>query len=290
MNIVDKLALGTVQFGLNYGVTNLLGQTDRKEVEKILALATKFGLNLLDTATLYGDSEIVIGSSKLKSQFNIVTKTPHFINKVITESNATELENSFLLSLKRLKVKPYGLLIHNADDMLKTGGFKLYEKLNTLKKKGLVKKIGFSVYNPEQCNRIIEKFDMDLVQIPMNIYDQRFLRSGILTLLKEKNIEIHVRSTFLQGLVLLKTLPKKFEGFQGYHNRFLRLCRKYDQSQLIVALSFIASTSQVDKLIIGVNNVKQLREILVSDYVDICLSEFEDLSISDSSFINPTLW
>lgn len=290
MSISNKLALGTVQFGLDYGISNQLGKTERIEVKKILQLALDSGIDLLDTASLYGNSEEVIGSSGRADKFFIVTKTPHFSGDKITNTDIQQLEESFFYSIDNLKTKPYGLLVHNADDLLKPKGFMLYEKLKDLKNKGHVIKIGVSVYDPEQCNKILDVYDIDLVQLPMNIYDQRFLKCGSLDLLKKKGIEIHVRSVFLQGILLLKKLPRGFEEVQDTHDKFLILCNKMGQSQLSVALSFIAAFSQVDKLIIGVNNAKQLKQILRNDCCGIDLSKFEELCIDQGHIINPSKW
>ena len=139
-----KLGLGTVQFGIDYGISNQDGKTSLDEIENILVVAMRKGISVIDTAAMYGTSEEALGQTLSESHsFKIVTKTPRFTSSVITSDDIQRLEDSFFQSLHKMKcASSYGLLIHNADDLLSENGHLLFNKMNDLKQKGLVEKIG----------------------------------------------------------------------------------------------------------------------------------------------------
>jgi len=175
-----ELGIGTAQFGLDYGVSNRHGKSAPETVDAVLAMAADAGVTLVDTAADYGQSEAVLGMrvSNLPG-FRIVTKTPSFGGTVVGEIECGALRSTFKRSLKRLKVESiWGLLAHNCDDLLGPGGERLYETLAELKAGGLVAKIGVSVYDARQIERILEVFTVDLVQVPLNILDQCLVQGG----------------------------------------------------------------------------------------------------------------
>ena len=195
-----KLALGTVQFGLNYGVINTNGKVQEAEVKEMLDLAQKNNINTIDTAIGYGDSEKILGNNKIES-FNVITKIPPLQTNLNIHDWVT---NQIQASLIRLKKKHlHAILFHNPNDLLTSSGNKLYEAVSNQKKNGLVKKIGISIYSPYQLEEISKNFDYDIVQSPLNLIDRRLEESGWLSKLHKKNIEVHIRSVFLQGLLLL---------------------------------------------------------------------------------------
>jgi aryl-alcohol dehydrogenase-like predicted oxidoreductase len=172
-----KIGLGTVQFGQNYGVSNKQGITPEDEVREILTFAWDNGITLLDTATLYGASEEALGSSiPTHASFRIVTKTPTFQKIMIEKEDSNRLKDAFHISLDKLRQPNlYGLLVHHAVDLLKDGGQYLWESMQDLKETGLVQKIGVSLYSPQELNRFLEKYTPDIVQAPVNIFDQRMI-------------------------------------------------------------------------------------------------------------------
>ena len=214
----NKLALGTVQWGLNYGISNLKGKTTSNEVKNILEKAQKENIKILDTSPQYGDSEKILGENNLEN-FDLVTKTEKFSNELISKKDKEFLISTFKKSLFKFSVNSiYGLLIHNVDDIFKEGGNYLIDGLETLKNKKFVEKIGISVYSSEQIDKALNIFKPDIIQAPINIFDQRLIKDGTLKKLKNLNIEVHARSIFLQGLIFLKdnNLPNYFQPWKKH--------------------------------------------------------------------------
>jgi len=287
----SSLGLGTVQFGLEYGVSNKAGKVHADNVESLLALSYDSGVDVLDTAYLYGDSEKVLGEQNISS-FKVVTKTPYFNKDEIVDEDVNRLISSFKDSLLRLNLKNiYGLLIHNADDLLVSGGKKLFEAMQNLKKKGFVEKIGASVYDSGQVDLLIKKYDFDLVQVPINVFDQRLINGKQINKLKQKNIEVHVRSVFLQGLLLmdLDEIPDYFKPKMPVLKRWHSSVKKQGFSQLEAALSFVRDIEGVDVVLVGVQNIQQLRDCIKAFAVP---GQYNaaDLSCEDPQFVNPAFW
>lgn len=296
-----KIGLGTAQFGLTYGITNREGQTPPEEVKRILAAAAKNGICFLDTAPLYGTSEEVLGRVLASSNhpFSIVTKTPRYLKKYLTPDDAQILEDTFHDSLAKMKQSSvYGLLIHHTEDLLAENGQLLIERMITLKKRGLVKKIGISVYNSRQIDAVLERYTIDLIQLPINVLDQRLLNSGHLKKLKKAGIEIHARSVFLQGILLTdpENLPGYFDSVKKHLQNYHRVRRQYGLSAIQTAIGFIAKQSYIDAFIFGITNRQQLEEICSAWYtlpeVDNEIDKFPyaSFAVQDLSILNPSLW
>lgn len=288
-----KIGLGTVQFGIDYGMANVGGKVSVSEVRKILDFAKQQGVSILDTAFAYGDSEENLGNILTDDGcFSIVTKTPSFKNPVITRNEVAELSNAFMTSLKRLRRKSvYGLLLHAADDLLKHGGDLLWKEMCHLKEQGAVKKIGVSVYTGEQIDGILDKYPIDLIQLPINIFDQRLLSNGDLNKLKKKNVEIHARSVFLQGVLLskVKELPKYFEPLRNRLQKYYEFVYKYNWTPVQAALGFVLGIKEIDTVLLGVDNERHLREIInMAKPLDSHL--FKRFAIHDDMFLNPSKW
>ena len=285
-----KLAIGTVQFGLDYGISNSSGKTTLEQVRKILEVARRYGVSYLDTAHLYGDSEDVIGRVNISRDFSVVTKTPYFNNDLISDVDAKKLELVFRESCEKLGQSPYGLLIHNGNDLLKPGGEKLFDVLQKIKSERLVKKIGVSVYSPAQCKSIFDIFGLDLVQLPLSIYDQRFINTGMVDFLRMKNTEIHARSVFLQGLLLMQDLPEKFKKLHKLHNKFHNLCGNIGRTALEIALMFVVNMDQIDKVVVGVNTADQLLQILEVRDTDVSGISLAEFAVDDENIVDPSKW
>lgn len=291
-----KIGLGTVQFGLDYGVSNPKGITPATEVKDILTLAWKSGITILDTAVSYGVSEEVIGQSIPEgSSFRIVTKTPLFKKDRIDKADAVRLKETFLKSLKKVNQPAvYGLLVHHANDLLVPGGHYIWQAMEDLKGTGLVKKIGISVYSPHEIEELTEKYHPDLIQLPVNVFDQRMIQGGCLRHLKDLGIEIHSRSVFLQGLLLMppEELPAHFNSVRHIMINYSETLEKHGISPLKAALAFVYKQQEIDNIIVGVNDRDQLRKILnaISDLNDLDHIDFSDYAIIDESIINPSLW
>jgi len=291
-----RIGLGTVQFGLDYGVSNPHGITPATEVKDILTLAWENGIAILDTAVSYGMSEEVVGRSIPGGMsFEIVTKTPIFKRDRIDKADAARLKETFLQSLKRMRQSAiYGLLVHHANDLLVPGGPYLWEAMEALKEAGLVKKIGVSVYSPREIEELSEKYRLDLTQLPVNVFDQRMIQGGHLRYLKDLGIEIHSRSAFLQGLLLMprEKLPAHFASIVPNMIQYSVALQIHGISPLTAALAFVYEQQEIDHVLLGVNNCDQLRNIIdaASNLHGLDHIDFSDYAIIDESIINPSLW
>jgi aryl-alcohol dehydrogenase-like predicted oxidoreductase len=283
---MSKFVLGTAQFGLNYGVNNSNGQVELDEVKSILEFAKKNRIITIDTAPAYGNSEEVLGKT-IFDDFQIISKTTSITNGI------DKVIDDFYHSLKHLNRSSLdGLLVHNINELgIKNFNF-LFEELNKLKQHGLVKKIGFSVYTPEQIDFVLENFDFDLIQLPLNIFDQRLIKDGKLKNLKNKGIEIHARSAFLQGLLLMDydLIPSYFSPIIKKIDLFHELAKNMSLSRLELALGFVLSIQEIDKIVIGVNTTSQLNEIIKATKVNVNALDFKSISIDNADYINPSLW
>jgi len=258
-----KLAIGTVQFGLDYGVTNQIGKTSTDEVKRILEHAKNQNIQMIDTSPAYGESEEVLGKQNLDS-FKVITKAVYIKSDNIENEDLVEIENSFQQSLRTLGGDAIdGLFIHNAKDLYKVGSQRLYEKLMEFKERGLVKKIGVSVYDRLEIDELYNKYSFDMIQLPINVLDQRLDDGLIFKELKRKNVEIHVRSIFLQGLLLneISSLPNQFKRvFPMLEEYFLNL-KNAEMSKMEGALKYIYDIEEIDYAVVGINNVSQLQQI-----------------------------
>ena len=288
-----NLALGTVQFGLNYGISNTKGQVDKSTAEQILLLAKQNNINTLDTAADYGESETVIGelSYKNNSTFNIVTKiSSSACNRY--ENITTTFEDEIKSSLSKLNTRSvYAVLLHNTQSLLSDNGSLVYNALVGLKNNKFCQKIGVSVYSPEELNYVLDHFDIDLVQLPLNILDQRFSHPKIIEKLQKNNIEVHARSLFLQGLLLMPS-NKMPDYFAVYQKHFLALNTFIEQhkiNNLAACLSFAKSMTFVDKFVIGVNSFEELSEIITT-YKQVVALDFCKFSNNDKKLIIPANW
>jgi aryl-alcohol dehydrogenase-like predicted oxidoreductase len=295
-NYIHKLGLGTVQFGLDYGVSNFSGQTATADVREILQCALLNDIKTIDTASTYGTSEDVIGKFNNDNQtYNIVTKTIPIGKKEIQTGDLQKVRSGVLTSLKRLKQDwLYGLLFHHANDLKAKNGDVLYRCISDFKSDGIVLKIGVSVYSLEDIDFILSHFDIDLIQIPMNVFDQRLLHCGALKRLQKAGVEIHVRSAFLQGLVFMdpKDLPDNFQRYSGHISKFHEVINQLGISPAGASLAFLMQQPEIDKVICGVNSLKQFQDLIktVSNLPDVENDIFDGFVIDDELFLNPSNW
>ncbi len=289
-----KVGLGAVQFGVDYGISNKAGKTSALEAVKILEAAAEQGVRVIDTASLYGNSEEVLGLSlPPEARFDIVTKTPQFAKQHIDKNDAQHLEETFRLSLKKLR-KPsvYGLLVHRADDLFADGGSLLMDKMQEIKESGAVKKIGVSIYSGQQIDKILEQYSIDLIQLPINILDQRLLRSGHLQKLKQAGVEVHARSIFLQGLLLMdqQSLPPHFDGVREHLKCFHRFIQDRGLTPIQAALGFGEDIPEIDCVICGINNHQQLQEICMAAQIKVKHEDYAQFAIENELILNPSNW
>lgn len=275
---MSKLVLGTVQFGLQYGV-NSAGRPSEEAVKNILAEASKGGVASLDTSSAYGNSEEILGECITTDEnFKIVSKYP---------KGETPVMEMFNGSLKRLRVKRlYGYLLHHFD--VYKNNPKVWDDFVTLKESGKVQRIGFSLYAPEELELILnKKSPFDLIQVPFNIFDKKFM--PYMRQLHENGVEIHVRSTFLQGLFFKdrNTLSEKLQPMKKYLLQLDEFSKKSGLSISEIALNYNLQNPYIDGVLIGVDNVGQLRSNLKSvkdTPIDI------EIDVKEQELLNPVNW
>lgn len=283
----NKIALGTAQFGLDYGINNKNGIIPEKEVFHILREAIISNVEVLDTAYAYGNSESVIGKfiKKNGNKFNIISKLP--------ECRPEDVITIFDSSLERLNVcKLYGYMCHSFQHYMSNP--KIFNILEELREEGKIKKIGFSLYYPSELEYLIENdLKLDIIQLPYNVFDRRF--EQYFPILKNKGVEVFIRSVFLQGLV--------FKQSSELDDYFSKIRNKIDTLNLLstsmnipistLCLNFVAQNEFIDRIVIGVDSTQNLQEIISSMYcseVEKFSKELDFLREEDESIILPTNW
>lgn len=303
MNTASKLGLGTVQWGMAYGITNQSGMTPLSEIKACLRLAEQYGIQLLDTAYAYGQSEIMIGEQLKEGstthdkpfRFQIVTKTFPLRVKEITQTQVNQVKQAFAQSRQRLHAQQiYGLLVHTANDLLARGAAALWDFLEEIKAQGQVRKIGVSVYSPSQLEQILEHYPIDIVQLPFSLYDQRFRKAQIFQYLKQKKIEIHARSIFLQGVLLIvaQQLPSYFSSIAQHQQNLHQQLYQLGLTPLQGCLQYAFAQPEIDRLIIGCESAVQLDAIIHA-----CQNSHPDIvetgrhyGIEDEKILHPSYW
>lgn len=285
-----KIAIGTAQFGMRYGISNTTGKVSDLDIYKILNLAQKLNINTIDTAIDYGDAEERLGKNNLK-RFNLISKLPSIPNNV--DDVASWMYEVVKNSTKVLNIDQlYCLLLHKPNEILGERGDSLIKGLDLLKEKGLLKKTGISIYSPEELNLLLPKYDFQIVQSPVNLIDNRLRNSGWLKKLVSKNIEVHARSIFLQGLLLMEeeSIQSKILKENSAIRKWLIWKKdnpKYSAYQ--VCLNYLLNYSGISKLIIGFDNFKQFSECLNS-VNSINHFHFPDIPCDDENVLNPSKW
>jgi aryl-alcohol dehydrogenase-like predicted oxidoreductase len=284
-----RLALGTAQFGLSYGVANTSGQIDLNQGKLLLDCALKNGINTLDTAIAYGNSEKRLGQIGVE-KWHVVSKLPAVPDKCenVKEWVFEQVHNS----TNRLGIgQLYGLLLHKPKQLLEPNGHLIYQSLIELKTYGLLNKIGVSIYDPSELDLLCNEFDFDLIQAPFNILDRRIVDSGWLFKLSNLGIEIHTRSTFLQGLLLMsrESIPLKFSRWSLLLHEWLNWLEESNLSAAEACLRYILSFLEINKVVVGVDNEIQLNELIKGARGPL-LKIPENIKSNDINLINPARW
>ena len=284
-----RLALGTVQFGLPYGVANQSGQVTRSAAKIMLDLAAASGIDILDTAIAYGESETCLGEIGIQG-FKLVTKLPAI--PAGFDDVSGWVRGQVDASLTRLGVKGvYGVLLHRPEQLFESHGRAIYQALQGLKEAGQVQKVGVSIYAPSELEALTPRYRFDLIQAPFNLVDRRLHATGWLRRLKDEGIEIHTRSAFLQGLLLMPqaTRPAKFSSWSELWRAWHEWLSRHNVSALQVCLAFPLSFSEINRVVVGADSVSQLREIITA-VTSSAQVDFPDLHCEAENLINPFLW
>ncbi len=293
MSKFNRLGLGTVQFGMNYGVANVNGQLAPSEISAILVRAASAGVQVLDTAAAYGDSEQTLGQCLDASMdFRLITKTIPLRQSAIGKNELGKISEAFegsLIKLRRNQVDT--LMVHHAEDLLVHGGDSIFFKLQEWKASGLIKKIGVSVYDRKQIDQLFERFDFDVVQLPFSVYDQRLLQDGTLARLASAGVEIHARSVFLQGVLLMPSsrLPRHLATFVDHHERYLAYLKSTQVTPLEAAISFVNQCPEISVALVGVSSARDFDECISAFSYEQTL-DLADFAIFDTRLIDPRTW
>ena len=281
-----KLGIGTAQFGLSYGISNNLGITPENEIFQILNYAASVGIETIDTASGYGNAEVIISrylNQYPDSKFKVVSKF----------KDETSIAKDAKSSLTSLRSFLYGYLAHTPQTIINNSY--LRDVLQKLRKENDIK-IGVSVYDQAEIEQLLEYDILDLVQVPLNVLDHRLIKSGILSELKSRGIEVHARSVFLQGLFFLNEEEIE-KNFASAHSKLLKIKNIGSVNNLTIsdlALLFVNSINEIDKIIVGVNNLSQLEMNVYSlrkKYNnDITKELINEINFNDQRILNPSLW
>lgn len=300
-SLIDKLVLGTVQFGLDYGVNNPHGKPDKKKSLGMLDYAHEKGIKIFDTAYNYGTAEEILGefseSRKLKDKIQVITKLkPNIISKSKTGLNFYDIIRGNLEeSLKRLGRDCVDGYLFHTPEYIKNDQF--FACLQKLKREGSVKNIGVSIYEESDALYAAKLPGVDYIQIPYNIFDQRLDQTDFFPLARKNSKKIFARSAFLQGLFFMP--EEKISHGLGNAKKYLkdldRIISKFGMSRMEAALLFSLKNENVDYVVFGVDNIDQLKEDIniVEKNVDCkqCLDELRNKFIDiENSIIFQSLW
>ena len=283
-----KLAIGTAQFGQDYGIANSSGSVKSNEAKLILDFALKNDINTIDTASDYGKSEQILGQSDL-SKFNVITKIPSFNNVINVD---LWLEERIQSSIKKLGIKTLkGVLLHRPLELFSSNGKAAFNSLVNIREKGFIDQIGISVYSPDEAEIITKKFNIDIIQGPFSLIDRRFEKTGLLKKFKEENIEFHARSIFLQGLLLLskESLPRKFAKWKNVWKLWDEANENID-SKVNSCLAFAMQNDLITKVVVGIDNLNQLKDIICKAKNSLQYKDYPFLSSDDEMLLHPSNW
>ena len=287
-----KLVLGTVQFGLNYGINNQQGKPSDSSVKSILDKAYTTGITLLDTAEAYGDAQERIGlyHNKYGNKFKVITKFSSSVKNLPSNISDRVLNNIKILNIDSL----YCYMFHSFNDF--NNYFYEFEKdLCLLKNNGFIQKMGISLQTNEEFEKILEFDNIDLIQIPFNLLDNSNKRNEILIKAKQKGIEVHTRSVFLQGLIFKNPTDKNpiVKSLKSELEILNRIANKSNCSMEELALSYCLHQKNINNIIIGVDSINQLNDNVKAASYNICEDDIKvinNINVKDLDLLNPSLW
>ena len=284
---MNRIVLGGAQLGLPYGILNGGETLSREEVARILDTAVDHGIDSIDTAIAYGQSESIIGETS-QNRFNIISKLPPL---PVDVSNVSEWVHSQVQgSLSRLKCTSLdALLLHRPQDLTGAQGAELYAAIGSLMAEKMIHRFGVSIYSPDDLEGIIGTFDIHVVQAPLNVFDRRIL--GVTDQLSALNIEVHARSVFLQGVLIAspKDRPQRFEPWSEHFALFDEWVRSSGVSAMACCLGFALQQPGIAKLVIGATSAESLDEIMNS-IPNSVLEVPTHLQSSVEQLIDPRFW
>lgn len=291
-----QLCLGTAQFGLAYGITNTNGQVSEAEVGQLLVQANNAGICWLDTAQAYGNAESVLGRNlPVAHRFQLISKLPAQPQLGFSADDAESWDQSFRLSCQHMRVQCLdSLLLHAPADLRKPGGSFLENWLLGLRERGLVKRLGVSIYASEDLDGVNPAL-LDLVQLPLSLFDQRLLQNGTLASLRARGTAIHARSLYLQGLLLTPATqwPTWISAQVRAHQQALERLSQQRGCRLIdLALGFARAQTDLEAVVLGLCRVEELRQLqaawsATSPWQE---GEWPNWALQDPCILDPRRW
>ena len=290
-----RLVLGGAQLGMPYGISNRRGQPDLDAVLGILDRAWAAGIRTIDTAPGYGESERLVGIAiaRLGLRFELITKLPANI------CNPDDVAQAVAISADRLGTdRLYGVLLHDPRALLGTAGNELWDALQALMGTGTVSRVGVSVYAPAELEPLLSLPGPVLVQLPANLLDQRFVSSDLVQALHRRGVEVHARSAFLQGLLLMSGLEVErhfpLVDYPKLHEAMIHISRTADQFRVPVrtlALQYVLNAAPLDRIVVGVTGVDELNQVLASaEHTLPAEIDWNAMSVADENVTDPRRW
>lgn len=287
---MNKLILGTVQMGLNYGINNSLGKVTFENSCDILLKAFELGIDELDTAEAYGNAHQVIGDFHRLNpniKFKVVTKIPH-------DGDVDKIEQKIRTYINDLNVDCLEILMFHSFDTYQKNK-QIIPVLTNLKNQGIIKNIGVSVYTNSQIETLLLDDEITVVQMPFNLLDNESIRGDLMTKLKAKGKIIHTRSAFLQGLFFKEDSDDGsiFQKLYNELNTIKDIAKEENISISNLALSYCLCQENIDQVLIGVDSVSQLMENLKALNYKIepkAVAKINAIKVKDLDLLNPSLW
>lgn len=284
-----KLVLGTVQFGLSYGIANRLGKPSLEEARRVLEHAAACGVRTLDTAPVYGDAEDLIGRHADPQRFTVITKVA---------AGSVPVSRSIRRSLQRLKRDHVdAILVHDADKLLAADGAAVWQELLQARQAGLTRRVGVSVYEPDSLRQVLDRYAIDVVQLPFNVYDTRFARAGLIQESADRGIDVHARSPFLQGLLLMPPhrLPEPLAALRDPQARFHEWAASLGLDPISSTLAACHAQPGIGAVVVGCQSQSELDEIvaadrIAADRVDAGREALARFALPDQPLVNPLRW
>ncbi len=294
-----KYCLGTAQLGMDYGIQGG-HQPTSVETDEILTNAIRLGIDCFDSSSVYGNAEAVLGDYIKRhpdetERIHIISKLPAF---VLQEKNHEEWKKVIIDSARRdcqllniSKMEAY--LFHDAASVFSEEKVSL---LYEVQRQGLAKKVGVSIYTPEEAMKALTYGEISFIQIPYNVFDRRLDDCGFFDQAVKNRVEVFVRSSLLQGLIMMASdqLPPKMQFARTYLNRFHMICQEYDVSPLRAAIGYIVMHSGIAGIVFGVDNNAQLEEYLWVRNEGIPEELYFELQNAfahvEEKLVNPTMW
>ena len=286
----SKLILGTVQFGLKYGINNTIGKPSNDEVLSLLKVAYNSGIRILDTAEAYGNAHQLIGNYhniRDNSKFKIINKLPHDIKHNLIKSKVIEY-------LNLMKVNTLDVMMFHSFDSFKSN-YNALKTLSELKSNVLINNIGVSVYTNTQLESLLNEDLITVVQLPFNLLDNFSVRGDLINRLKEKGKVIHTRSAFLQGLFFKKSTDdiSIVQALKPHLETLNKIAKKQGCSMEALALSYCIKQNNIDNVIIGVDSISQLNANIKAASYEVNEEAFEcinNIDVENIDLLNPSLW